>query len=87
MIAGTMPCLPKSHTVTMLMQLPNTAVTTLTLASVPTRWYAFKVFVCKPAAISSDGEYTCQWGDTVVVTQKGGRRLGQRAHELAVSGK
>ena len=45
------------------------------------------VFVCKPAAISSDGEYTCQWGDTVVVTQKGGRRLGKRAHELAVSGK
>jgi Xaa-Pro dipeptidase len=45
------------------------------------------VFVCKPAAISSDGEYICQWGDTVVVTQKGGRRLGKRAHELAVSGK
>jgi Xaa-Pro aminopeptidase len=44
------------------------------------------VFVCKPAAISSDGEYTCQWGDTVVVTKSGGKRLGKRAHELAVSG-
>ena len=44
------------------------------------------VFICKPAAISADGEYICQWGDTVVVTKKGGRRLGKRAHELAVSG-
>jgi Xaa-Pro aminopeptidase len=44
------------------------------------------VFVCKPAAISADGEYTCQWGDTVVVTKNGGRRLGKRPHELAVSG-
>ena len=44
------------------------------------------VFVCKPAAISADGEYTCQWGDTVVVTTSGGRRLGKRPHELAVSG-
>jgi Xaa-Pro dipeptidase len=45
------------------------------------------VFVCKPAAISADGEYTCQWGDTVVVSKNGGRRLGRRPHELAVSGK
>jgi Xaa-Pro dipeptidase len=45
------------------------------------------VFVCKPAAISADGEHTCQWGDTVVVTKNGGRRLGKRAHELAVAGK
>jgi Xaa-Pro dipeptidase len=44
------------------------------------------VFICKPAAISANGEYICQWGDTVVVTQKGGRRLGKRAHKLAVSG-
>src|SRR5215472_8338370 len=42
------------------------------------------VFICKPSAISADGEYTCQWGDTVVVTKNGGRRLGKRAHELAV---
>jgi Xaa-Pro dipeptidase len=44
------------------------------------------VLVCKPSAISSDGEYICQWGDTVVVTKNGGRRLGKRPHELAVSG-
>jgi Xaa-Pro aminopeptidase len=43
------------------------------------------VFICKPSAISADGEYTCQWGDTVVVTRNGGRRLGKRPHELAVS--
>jgi Xaa-Pro dipeptidase len=45
------------------------------------------IFVCKPAAISADGEHACQWGDTVVVTKNGGRRLGKRPHELAVSGK
>jgi Xaa-Pro aminopeptidase len=44
------------------------------------------VFICKPSAISADGEYTCQWGDTVVVTKNGGKRLGKRPHELAVSG-
>jgi Xaa-Pro aminopeptidase len=43
------------------------------------------VFICKPSAISADGEYTCQWGDTVVVTKNGGRRLGKRRHELAVA--
>ncbi|MGH7817565.1 MAG: M24 family metallopeptidase, partial [Candidatus Binatia bacterium] len=42
------------------------------------------VFVCKPSAVSADGEYICQWGDTVVVTKNGGWRLGKRAHELAV---
>ena len=45
------------------------------------------VFICKPAAVSADGEYICQWGDTVVVTKNGGRRLGKRPHELAVAGK
>jgi len=43
------------------------------------------VLVCKPSAISSDGEYICQWGDTVVVTKNGGRRLGKRPHELAIA--
>src|SRR5262249_49629159 len=43
------------------------------------------VLVCKPSAISADGEYICQWGDTVVVTKNGGRRLGKRSHELAVA--
>jgi len=45
------------------------------------------VFICKPSAISVDGEHICQWGDTVVVTKNGGRRLGKRAHELAVTQK
>src|SRR4029077_8253300 len=35
------------------------------------------VFICKPSAVSADGEYICQWGDTLVVTQRGGRRLGR----------
>jgi Xaa-Pro aminopeptidase len=43
------------------------------------------VFICKPSAISADGEFICQWGDTVVVTRNGGRRLGKRAHALAVA--
>jgi Xaa-Pro aminopeptidase len=43
------------------------------------------VFICKPAAVSADGEYICQWGDTVTVTKDGGRRLGKRPHELAVA--
>jgi methionine aminopeptidase len=45
------------------------------------------VFICKPSAVSADGESICQWGDTVVVTRNGGRRLGKRPHELAVSRK
>lgn len=43
------------------------------------------VFILKPSAISADGEYICQWGDTVVVTKNGGRRFGRRPHELAVA--
>jgi len=42
-------------------------------------------FICKPSVISSDGNYRCTWGDTVVVTAQGARRLGKRAHDLAVS--
>jgi Xaa-Pro aminopeptidase len=45
------------------------------------------VFICKPAAIAADGEYICQWGDTVVVRKNGGQRLGKRPHELDVSRK
>src|SRR5713226_8939582 len=44
------------------------------------------VFILKPSAITADGNYSCTWGDTVVVTAKGGRRLGKRPHDLAVSG-
>jgi Xaa-Pro aminopeptidase len=44
------------------------------------------VFICKPSAISADGESISTWGDTVVITPNGGRRLGKRPHDLAVSG-
>jgi Xaa-Pro dipeptidase len=43
------------------------------------------VFICKPSAEKPDGSAICTWGDTVVVTKQGGRRLGKRPHALAVS--
>jgi len=43
------------------------------------------VFICKPSAISADGQSLSTWGDTVVITAKGGKRLGKRPHELAVA--
>ena len=43
------------------------------------------VFICKPSAITADGNSLSTWGDTVVVTAQGGRRLGKRRHDLAVS--
>jgi Xaa-Pro aminopeptidase len=42
------------------------------------------VFIFKPSAKSTDGSI-CTWGDTVVVTPRGGQRLGKRPHDLAVS--
>ena len=42
------------------------------------------VFIFKPSARGTDGSL-CTWGDTVVVNATGGRRLGKRAHDLAVS--
>jgi hypothetical protein len=42
------------------------------------------VFICKPSAITTDGSSISTWGDTVVVTPRGGRRLGKRPHDLAV---
>ena len=44
------------------------------------------VFICKPSAITADGSSICTWGDTIVVTAKGGRRLGKRPHDLAIAG-
>ncbi len=43
------------------------------------------VFICKPSAISADGQSLSTWGDTVVITPSGGKRLGKRPHDLAVS--
>jgi len=44
------------------------------------------VFICKPSAHSADGQSLSTWGDTIVITTKGGKRLGKRPHDLAVSG-
>jgi Xaa-Pro dipeptidase len=43
------------------------------------------VFIYKPSARTHDESSICTWGDTVVITPQGARRLGKRAHELAVS--
>src|SRR3954470_11764749 len=44
------------------------------------------VFICKPSAEKPAGTAICTWGDTVVVTKQGGRRLGKRPHALRVGG-
>lgn len=43
-------------------------------------------FIFKPSASTADGTSLCTWGDTVVVTATGARRLGTRVHDLAVAG-
>ena len=43
------------------------------------------VFIFKPYVRTHDDSETCTWGDTVVVTPSGGKRLGKRPHDLAVS--
>jgi Xaa-Pro aminopeptidase len=44
------------------------------------------VFIFKPAAETPNGSHICTWGDTVMVTPEGGRRMGKRPHDLAVAG-
>lgn len=44
------------------------------------------VFIFKPAAETPNGSHICTWGDTVLVTPAGGRRMGKRPHDLAVAG-
>jgi Xaa-Pro aminopeptidase len=44
------------------------------------------VFVFKPAAMTPDKKYILTWGDTVVVTPAGGKRMGSRPHALAIAG-
>ncbi|HET9149728.1 MAG TPA: M24 family metallopeptidase, partial [Alphaproteobacteria bacterium] len=44
-------------------------------------------FIFKPSVATADGRSLCTWGDTVVVTPSGGRRLGIRPHDLAISGR
>lgn len=43
------------------------------------------VFIFKPYVTTQDESEECTWGDTVVVTPSGGRRLGKRPHDLAVA--
>jgi len=47
------------------------------------------VFIVKPSVETANGttKSICTWGDTVVVTQDGGKRLGTLPHDLAVSGR
>ncbi len=42
-------------------------------------------FIFKPSVISADKETESVWGDTIVITSQGGRRLGSRPHGLLVS--
>ncbi len=41
------------------------------------------VFIVKPQVRSADGTRRVMWGDTVVVTATGARRLGRRPAPLA----
>ena len=43
------------------------------------------VFIYKPSAQTENGSHICTWGDTVVVTSSGGRRLGTRPHDFGVA--
>jgi Xaa-Pro aminopeptidase len=42
-------------------------------------------FIFKPSVISEDKECDCLWGDTIIITPKGGRRLGSRPHGHMIS--
>jgi Xaa-Pro aminopeptidase len=44
------------------------------------------VFIFKPSAETPGCTHICTWGDTVLITPDGGRRMGKRPHELAVAG-
>src|SRR5258706_3119457 len=40
------------------------------------------VFICKPSAISADGQSLSTCGDTYVITANGGKLLGKPVHDL-----
>ena len=42
-------------------------------------------FIFKPSVISADGACDCLFGDTIIITDKGGKRLGSRPHGHIVS--
>ena len=43
------------------------------------------VFICKPSAETANSSHICTWGDTVIITKNGGKRLGKRPHDLIVA--
>jgi len=43
-------------------------------------------FIFKPYIKTADKSSECCWGDTIVITPKGGRRLGKRPHDLRIAG-
>jgi Xaa-Pro dipeptidase len=45
------------------------------------------VFVVKPAVRTEDRRYSISWGDTVVTTPSGGRRLGKRPQQILFAGR
>lgn len=44
------------------------------------------VFIFKPTIRAADDTHSIAWGDTIVVTSDGGRRLGTREHGIRISG-
>ncbi|HET9149974.1 MAG TPA: M24 family metallopeptidase [Alphaproteobacteria bacterium] len=54
-------------------------------AQLEVRLQANMAFIFKPSVWTEDESRICTWGDTVVVTPAGARRLGKRPHDLAVS--
>ncbi len=44
------------------------------------------VFILKPQVHSAGDTHNITWGDSVVVTAQGGRRLGTREHGIAIAG-
>jgi hypothetical protein len=42
--------------------------------------------IVKPSVRTADRRYSVTWGDTVVVTPAGGRRLGRRAQAVRIAG-
>src|SRR5205814_4369488 len=44
------------------------------------------VFILKPGVHTANDSHNTTWGDTVVVTPRGGERLGTREHGIAIAG-
>ena len=42
-------------------------------------------FIFKPYIKTADKSSECCWGDTIIITPQGGRRLGRRVHDLRIA--